>query len=160
MTDTQDAIRPTPERHRHDEITVPSQDRDHQHHRPARVETQTQIDRLERRKSIDANQAEAGRRYFSDAYHAGSVPRATISGSERVDRSTESASDRVVAATQRRRLAIRALGELVGIVEWVCVDDHAPQAWAIRRREHPMAGIAVTRVALTALAKHYGIIRV
>jgi hypothetical protein len=159
MTDAQDAIRPTSERFRHDEITVPQQDRDHQHHRPARVETQTQIDRLERRKSISPEQAEAGRRYFADAYHAGTVPRAAVSGSERVDRSPESVSDCYVAATQRRRHAIKALGDLVSVVEWVCVDDLSANTWAMRRGEFPGAGIAVLRIALTTLAKHYGIIR-
>ncbi len=160
MTDTLDtATRPTSERFQHDEITIPSQDRDHQHHRPARVETQTQIDRLERRKNITPELAEAGRRYFGDAYYAGTVPRAAASGSERVDRSPESLSERYVAATQRRRHAIRALGDLVGVVEWVCVDDLSPYSWALKQGEFPGAGIAVLRIALLTLAKHYGIAR-
>jgi hypothetical protein len=159
MTDTQDAIRPTQERFTHDEITIPSQDRDHQHHRPARVETQTQIDRLERRKNITPEQAEAGRRYFQDAYYAGTVPRASVSGSERVDRSVETVSDRYVASTQRRRHAIKALGDLVPVVEWVCVDDLSPYSWALKQGEFPGAGIAVLRIALLTLAKHYGIVR-
>ena len=159
MTDTQDAIRPTQERFTHDEITIPSQDRDHQHHRPARVETQTQIDRCEKRKNISAEQAEAGRRYFADAYYSGTVPRTAVSGSERVDRSPESLSDRYVAATQRRRHAIKALGDLVGVVEWVCVDDLSPTSWALKHGEFPGAGIAVFRIALTTPSKHYGIVR-
>lgn len=159
MTDTQDAIRPTRERATHDEITIPQQDRDHQHHRPARVETQTQLDRLERRKSISPELAEAGRRYFQDAYYAGTVPRAATSGSERVDRSPEALSDRYVAASQRRRHAIKALGDLVGVVEWVCVDDLSPYSWAMKQGEFPGAGIAVLRIGLLTLAKHYGIVK-
>lgn len=158
MTEDQPAIRPTKERARHDQITTPEKDRDHQHERPARVETQTQIDRYERRKSIDPDQAEAARRYFADAYYGGAVPRLGVVGIERVDKSPEALSERYVAAVQRRKHAVRALGVgLVSIVEWVAVDDHSAEAWSIKRGEHPRFGITLLRLALGVLVKHYGI---
>ena len=160
MTDQPDPIRSTRFRHQHDEITTPEKDRNHQDERPQRVETQTQIDRLERRKSIEETQAEPARRYFADAYYSGTVPSASRGALDRVDGTCEAFSERHVAASQRRANAIRALGcDLTQVVEWVCVDDYSPQTWAIKRREHPMAGIAVFRVAMTALAKHYGLVR-
>ena len=164
MTD-QSPIRPTPELHNHHQITTPERDRAHQQERPARVETQTQIDRYERRKVFDRDQpslneamAEACRRYFADAYYSGTVPRASSITSDRVDGSCEAISERHVAATQRRRHAIKALGELFSIMEWVCVDDHSAEAWAIKSRQHPMSGITVLRLGSTVLAKHYGLI--
>lgn len=158
MSDTHAPIRPTPELHRHHEITTPERDRDNQHERPARVETQTQLDRYFRRKSISEDMHEAGCRYFADAYYSGAVPHGAGSYGERLDRSAEAFSERFVAATQRRRHAIRALGlGLVPIVEFVCVDDHAAEGWAIRRKEHPRAGIALLRLALEVLVKHYGL---
>ena len=151
-------LRPTPERHRHDEITIPDIDRENQTPRPGRIETQTQIDRYERRKSISEEQAEAGRRYFADAYYAGAVGRTGSCASERVDRSPEAFSERYVAARQRRAHAIRALGlGLVPIVEFVAVDDHSAEAWAVKRKEHPRFGITLLRLALSVLVKHYGI---
>ena len=152
-------IRPTAELARHHLVVVPERDREHQVERPARVEDQTQLDRLERRKSISEEMADAGRRYFSDAYYSGTIAKSG-GGLERVDRSPEAFSERYVAAIQRRRHAIRALGELYFVTEWVCVDDHSAQTYAIRRGEHPMAGIELLRVALTQLAKHYGILKV
>ena len=158
------AIRPLSHRYQHDIIFVPERDRDHQQERPARVETQTQIDRLERRKSITEDQAEAGRKYYTDAYYAGVVPRGRVSVGDRVSGSCEDASEeainRHIAVKDRRAKAIRALGELVSIAEWVCVDDYPAESWAIRRREHPRAGIAIARVMLTTLAKHYGLTKV
>lgn len=157
MTEAQ-PLRPTPERHRHDEITIPEIDRENQAPRPGRIETQTQIDRYERRKSIDEAQAEAARRYFADAYYAGAVPSTVACLGERVDRSPEAFSERHIAARQRRAHAIRALGMgLGGIVEWVCVDDHSAEAWAVKRKEHPRFGITLLRLALSVLVKHYGI---
>lgn len=157
MTDAT-PIRPTPELHRHHEITTPERDNVNQHDRPARVETQTQLDRYLRRKSISEEMHEAGSRYFADAYYSGAIPHGSSCVGERLDRSAETFSERYVAATERRRNAIRALGlGLVPITEWVCCDDHAAEGYAIRRREHPRAGIAILRLALEALVKHYGL---
>lgn len=140
------AVRPTPELHRHHEITTPERDRDNNYDRPSRIETQTQLDRYLRRKSITEDMHESGCRYFADAYYSGAVPHGSSCVGERLDRSPEAFSDRFVAATQRRRHAIRALGlGLVPITEWVCCDDRAAEGYAIRRREHPRAGPAYCR---------------
>lgn len=163
-------IRPTKERHRHDEITIPEKDKTNQHDRPARVETQSQIDRYERRqllksgddeqsKRLNAILAEAGHRYFTDAYYAGSVPRPLALSAERVDRSAESLSDRHMAAVFRRNQAIRALDQtFVQILEWVCVEDHSAQSWAMKHGHFADAGIVILRLALLALARHYGLL--
>lgn len=157
MTD-EAPIRPTQELHRHHDISIPEKDRNHTEERPARVETQTFIDRYERRKSIDEEQAEAARRYFSDAYFSGRVPMGHSLIGERVDRSIETVSDRYVAAYQRRKHALRALGEgLTPICDWVCVEDRSAEAWSVSRKEHPRFGITLLRLALTVLVKHYGI---
>lgn len=157
MTD-ESPIRPTQELHRHHEISIPEKDRNHTKERPARVVTQTHIDRYERRKSIDEDQAEAGRRYFTDAYYSGHVPMVCSLIGERVDRSVETVSDRYVAAYQRRKHARIALGEgLTAICDWVCVEDRSAEAWSVSRKEHPRFGITLLRLALTVLVKHYGI---
>lgn len=159
MSELEAPIRPTAHRHQHDEISIPERDRDHQNDRPARIETQTQIDRYHRRKSITEDQAEAGRRYFVDAYYSGRIPISHALVGERVDRAVETVSDRYVAAYQRRKHAMRALGGgLIEIAEWVCCEDMAAESYAIRRREHPRAGIAILRLALETLAQHYGLV--
>lgn len=163
-------IRPTPELHRHHVITLPERGFDNADEKPARVETQTHIDRYELRgqlcqgddeqsKRTNEAMAEAGRRYYRDAYYGGAVPIGKSCIGERLDRSPETLSERYEGARHRRAKAILALGEMWTIIEWVCVDDNSPRAWAIKRGEHPAAGIALLRVALRHLAKHYGLIR-
>jgi hypothetical protein len=150
-------LRPTPERHRHDAITVPERDREHQQDRPARVETQTKIDRYEHSKNITSDQATAARRYFADAYRAGMVPAPSQVRYDRVDGARAETSDTAASAAGRRDNAIRALGGLVAIVEFVVIEDLTAGQWAKAHGEHPAAGIAILRLGLTALAKHYGI---
>lgn len=157
MTDAT-PIRPTRELHRHHQVTEPPIDRENPNPRPARVETQTQIDRYAKRKSIDENQAEAARIYFRDAYYAGRISPVSSLIGERLDRSAESFSDRYVAAYARRGNALRALGEgLQPIVDWVVVEDHSAEAWSVKRREHPRFGITLLRLGLDVLVKHYGL---
>lgn len=155
IMEDQAPIRPTPERHRHDEITEPPIDRDNPKGRPARVETQTQIDRYERRKSISPEHAEAARVYFRDAYYAGRISPVSSLIGERLDRSAEAFSDRYVAAYARRGHALRALGPLSKIADHVIIEDHSAEAYAIKRSEHPRFGIVLLREALEALHKHY-----
>ena len=153
-------VRPTRHRHQHDVIDTPERDRDHQEERPSYVQTQTQIDRYERRKSIDEKQAEACRRYYTDAYKAGVVSRASTLSPDRVDGARGDMSESADAAWGRRTKALAALGtELTSIADHVCIHEGAAEAWAISRREHPRAGIAVFRIAATTLAKHFGIIK-
>lgn len=123
--------------------------------------TQTHLDRYEVRGSIDQYQAEAGRIYYRHAYYAGAVPSPAQSGAERVDGNpTTGGLVRGLSAKESRDRAILVLGsELFRIVEAVCVEDRAAEAWAIEKKEHPRAGIAILRIALTTLAKHYGLIR-
>ena len=120
-------------------------------------------DRPEHIKEQNAIRAEACRRYYADAYYSGTVPRSKCSAGERVSGGIEDQSEeaiaRHIAVKTKRANAIRALGELVAIAEWVCVDDYSPAAFASRRGEHPMAGIALFRVAAAQLAKHYGLMK-
>lgn len=153
-------VRPTPERHRHDAITIPERDRENQRERPARVETQTKIDRYENSKNITPEHAAAARRYFEDAYRAGMVPAPSQVRYDRVDGARSDVSDTAAAAAGRRANAIRALGDaLVPITEFVVIEDLPAGQWASAHGEQPAAGIAILRLALTALARHYGIIK-
>lgn len=160
-----EAIRPTPELLRKHIVTIPERGFDNADLKPARVETQTHIDRYELRGQLDSDPkqnevlAEAGRRYQRDAYYGGAIPVGKSCIGERLDRSPETLSERYEAARHRRAKAILALGGLFPIVEWVCVDDNPPRAWAIRKGEHPSAGMAIFKIGLRTLAIHYGLLR-
>lgn len=168
----QSAVRPTPERHRHDIITIPERDAEHWEERPARIETQTQLDRYERRGLLcpgsdeDSRKqnrmlATAGRRYFEQAFKAGRVPSfCKPFAAERVDSSLHTEhSDTQLAAMHGRKLAQQALGTgLVPIADWVCINDYGADAWAVKKGQRSTSGITVLRLALTVLANHYGLV--
>lgn len=169
--DQAEAIRPTRERHQHDIIAIPERDRENQIERPARVETYSQIDRYERRQALcrgvdeqakarNTLLAEAGRRYFEDAYVAGSVPRPKAWVLDRVDNAgSGDFSQRRITAISNRRQALEALGVgLTPIAEWVCVDDLSAESWAMKKGQLASSGITVLRISLTVLAKHYGLL--
>lgn len=146
---------------RHHRIRIEDRDPQNPGKKRARVETQTHLDRYFVRGSIDHYQAEAGRIYYRHAYYAGACPKPVQSGNERVDRGFAAGSPlQGLSARESRDRAIIALGpELVRIAEAVVVDDRSAEAFAIEKKEHPRAGIALLRVALTTLARHYGLIR-
>lgn len=145
---------------KHHKLRIEERDPQNPGKKRARVETQTHLDRYLKRESITVEQGEAGRIYFLSAYYSGAIPRPAAGNQDRVDGARFATQEAPVSARQKRTKAIAALGrELFGIAEAVIVDDRAAEAWAIEHGEHPRAGIAVLRVALTTLARHYGLIR-
>jgi hypothetical protein len=157
------AIRPTPQRHRHDAIEVPAVDRSNPTARPARVETQTTIDRYKRRKTLTEDQLSAAYRWHALAERSSRFPKSTMSWQGTVNGSSEDLHDAQVSAGIQRDAGITYLNRLdtdfTSIVDHVCVHDFAAESWAIRRDLHPMRGIKTLRLALDRLCKHYGITR-
>ena len=161
--DGRPALRPTPQRHRHDAIEVPPVDRTNPTARPARVETQTTLDRYKRRKTLTEDQLTAAYRWFGLAARSKRFPKATMSWTGPVNGSGDDLHDAQVSAGIQRDQGITFLNSLdtdmTSIVDHVCVHDYAAESWAITRRLHPMKGIKLLRLALDRLCKHYGITR-
>lgn len=161
--DGRPAIRPTPERLRHDAIEVPPVDRTNQIARPARVETQSTLDRYKRRRVLTDDQLAAGYRWHSLAARSKRFPKATMSWAGPVNGSGDDLQDAQVSAGIQRDNGITFLNsldtDLTSIVDHVCVHDYAAESWAITRGIHPMRGIKTLRIALDRLCKHYGITR-
>lgn len=157
------AIRPTPERLRHDAIEVPPVDRTNQIARPARVETQSTLDRYKRRKTLTEDQLAAGYRWHALAARSKRFPKATMSWAGPVNGSGDDLQDAQVSAGIQRDNGITFLNsldtDLTSIMDHVCVHDFAAESWAIKRNLHPMKGIKTLRIALDRLCKHYGITR-
>lgn len=169
--DGRPAIRPTRERSRHDAIDVPPTDRTNPTARPARVETQTTLDRYKRRKTLTEDQLAAAYRWFGLAARSKRFPKATMSWTGPINGSwtgpivseDDTLQDGQAAAAIQRDAGITFLNsldtDLTSIVDHVCVDDYAAESWAIKRNLHPMKGIKTLRLALDRLCKHYGITR-
>lgn len=157
------ALRPTPHRHRHDAIEVPPTDRANPIARPARVETQTTLDRYARRKTLTTDQLAAAYRWHSLAARSKRFPRCTMSWSGPVNGVSDDLHDAQVSAGIQRDQGITFLNsldtDLTSIVDHVCVHDYAAESWAIKMGLHPMKGIKTLRLALDRLCKHYGITR-
>lgn len=157
------ALRPTRERLRHDAIDIPAIDRENQIARPARVETQTMLDRYKRRKTLTEDQLAAAYRWHSYAARSKRFPKATMSWQGPVNGSSDDLQDGQVSAGIQRDNGIKFLNsldtDLTSIVDHVCVHDFAAESWAITRKLHPMKGIKTLRLALDRLCKHYGLTR-
>lgn len=157
----QTVIRPTQERFRHDVVFVPERDREHQEDRPARIETQTMLDRYRRRKTLEEHQLAAGEKFAEHTARSGRFPKLAMAWAKPVNGVTKSFHDEQVAAGISRDRAIQHLARsdlsYPFVVEHVCVAGLAAESWAIRNNLHPMKGIKTLRLALDSLAKHYGI---
>jgi hypothetical protein len=120
------------------------------------------------RPLLSTQQVEAGERLARDFWHAQLAPRVTanwsaLAPSERTRRSAPGfgveMSDGVVAARQRFHRALDTVGaELAGVLVDICCHDiglaaaEAARGWPLRSAK------VVLEVALTALARHYGLI--
>src|SRR5581483_1197392 len=113
-------------------------------------------------------QFDAGERLAADYWHAQLMPRVTAdwsaaAGNRRTRRAAPGAGvelgDNVVAARQRVARALTAVGpELAGILVDVCCHE---VGLATAERAHGLpqrSGKVVLQLALTSLARHYGII--
>jgi hypothetical protein len=140
----------------------------------AQARRESALQWLRRRKDKDGRplltepQFQAGERLAADFWHAGLQPRVTANWSaaarsERTRRSTPGAGvemrDAVVAARQRVARALEAVGpELAGILLDVCCHDIGLAA-AEQARGWPLRSAKIVLdLALTALARHYGLI--
>lgn len=162
-------ILPTPERHRHDLITLPTGNPESVPY--SRVDTQMMVDRLEVRgllcpgadetsKAQNRIMGMAGRRYYEDAFKSGGTQKVAPFCADRVNASrSDSLSYCKAAAMDARKRAQLALGtELVPIADWVCVNDLPAKAWALKHRKAPRTAMAMLRRALSVLAAHYGFV--
>lgn len=119
------------------------------------------------RRFIDARQLEAGERFEADFRHARIGPRMTSSwsvapsgqgGARAAPGFGVDLADSVVAARQRVTAALDALGpELDGIVLDVCGLQIGVEEAERRRGWPPRSGKVVLALALSRLARHYGL---
>jgi hypothetical protein len=129
---------------------------------------------LRRRRDKDGQplitepQFAAGERLGADFWHAQLSPRVTadwsgIASSRRTPRAAPGAGtelgDHVVAARQRVHKALHAVGpELAGILVEVCCHDVGLEAAGCAQGWPQRAAKVVLQLALTALARHYGLL--
>lgn len=116
---------------------------------------------------ISAAQFDAGERLRADYWHAQLMPRVTTSWSLPVGKGGSPAfragveiSDCAIAARERVQRALKAVGpELAGVLIDVCCHlqglEHAERSAGWPQR----SGKVVLQIALTALARHYGLDR-
>jgi hypothetical protein len=141
---------------------------------PTRATQERPLAWLRRRKDKDGQplvtepQFNAGERLAADFWHAQLMPRVTAdwsaaATSRRTRRAVPGAgvemSDNVAAARQRVHRALDAVGpELAGMLVDVCCHEIGLEA-AERIQGWPQrSGKLVLRLALTSLARHYGLI--
>lgn len=123
----------------------------------------------EGRTLISAVQYEAGERLRADFWFAQMTPRVTATwagtaSSRRERRATPGTGvemqDQVIAAIERVRRALKSVGpELCGVLIDVCC--HLKGIEDAERAQHlpQRSGKVVLQLALTALARHYGLVR-
>jgi hypothetical protein len=120
------------------------------------------------RALLSEPQFQAGERLAADFRHAGLLPRVTANWSavapgvrrrRAAPDSGNEASDRAVAARQRVHAALDAVGpELAGILLDVCCFDAGLEATGRAARWPRGAARVVLELALTRLARHYGLL--
>ncbi len=135
---------------------------------------ETPLKWLRRRKDKDGRplltdaQFQAGERLATDFWHAQLEPRVTanwsvLAPSDRIRRSAPGVGvemrDAVVAARQRFHRALDTVGPgLAGLLLDVCCHDIGLEAAEKARAWPPRSAKVVLDMALTALARHYGLI--
>ena len=141
---------------------------------PMRAAPEGSLAWLRRRRDKDGlplitePQFSAGERLGADFWHAQLTPRVTadwsgIATSRRTRRAAPGAGvemgDHVVAARQRIRRALDAVGpELAGILVDVCCHDVGLEAAGRAQGWPQRAAKVVLQLALTSLARHYGLL--
>lgn len=147
---TDDAIRPTPQRLRHDDVLIPAIDRDHPTPRPGKVVSQTILDRYRAHRILTESQVNALEIYQFDWYLSGRGQRVTSSYGGRSSPSHGDQSNMQISAGQRRDRTIMALDRQnpiwAPVVEAVTVDDMAVGS----------GGLVNLRLAADFLHKYYG----
>jgi hypothetical protein len=121
------------------------------------------------RSLISAVQYEAGERLRADFWFAQMTPRVTASwagtaSSRRERRTTPGAGveiqDQIIAAIDRVRRALKSVGpELCGVLIDVCCHLKGIEDAERAQRLPQRSGKVVLQLALTALARHYGLVR-
>lgn len=159
----QEAVRPTPERIAKGGVIVPKTDRTHQAARPARVETQTMLDRYRKRKTMDEALIDACERWAAIAHMTGRFPALSSNLQPRVCGAVSWLQDSQVAAGIQRDQAVRHLADWNTlhplVMDHVCVEDGSAEGWAKRMGLKPWQGIEVLRVAAERTARYFGIIK-
>ncbi len=127
-----------------------------------RVDRQTVLDRYKARKQLgDEKQTErryhAGTRLYADWYRGARQPSVVAQMGDRII-GGESSTEVGARARERYVQAVRATGQgLSHVLIHVCCLDHSAEDWAKSTHRHPKSGMEILRIALDALADHYGL---
>jgi len=129
-----------------------------------RVDRQTVLDRYKARKQLgDEKQEErrynAGTRLYADWFRGARQPSVVAQMGDRII-GAESTTEVGARARERYIQAVRALGPKDGlshVLIHVCCLDHSAEDWARTTNRHPKSGMEILRIALDALADHYGL---
>jgi len=123
-----------------------------------RVTTQTQCDRYFKRGEIDARQFDASERFLSAWYLGCRGARVTSNYDVRIPSSSTSAENHVGNARRTIRAALEAVGrQLSPILVHTCGLDLPANEWASKHGYSKRSGLTVLKLALDALAEHFGL---
>lgn len=154
----------TPEARRQAIHLVEQPDPQDRQTRRLRIEVQDQIDWYLKRAYLTQVQADALRKWQSDAYLAGSMPGCIAQYERRIPSGLDHVSDIRVAAQARRDNAIAFLAvfgaQAALMVEAVAVDGKAAGRWYLERfGGSPNEALKQLCKYADGLAKHYGLAR-
>ena len=122
----------------------------------ARV-SNSQLDRMYKRSEISYRQFDAGERFASAWYIGCRGTTVTANYDVRIPSSSLEVEQHVVRARRSVKKALDAVGPLAAIVVHVAGLDLAASEWAVMHDHDKRSGITVLRMALDALADHYGV---
>jgi len=123
----------------------------------ARVLTVSMIDRYRHKKQITVKQSDAALKLRADWEMAGRQMAVTGTYGQAGQGNPEM-SDMAALASARYVKATRAVGvELSPILVHVALLDGSASDWAKTTQREPKSGIEILRLALDALARHYGL---
>jgi hypothetical protein len=146
----------TPERYRHGDV-IEMRETIRAGVKAARVTTTSMVHRYLHRKEIDARQFSASQRLLED-WEAAGRRMAVTSSYGQSGGGQQTMTDKAAMANKRYIAAIRSVGqELSPILAHVVLVDESAAGWAKAAHQSPKSGITVLRLALDALARHYGL---
>ena len=124
----------------------------------ARVASQTKLDRYRIRKCITGRQYDAGNDLYQLWIKCGQAQRVTSSYQPRITDSTKRKTAGQESALQAFHDALKAVGpKLSPVLMDVCIADLSAASWAASELGRADDGIVILRLALDALADHFGL---
>lgn len=124
------------------------------------VRVQSRLERMHKRGEVTAEQRQAGEKFALDMEQAQRSTRSCLDFD--IAQGGDVAPSRLGAHRAEAEMAVRDAMQVMGlmvwpVVVWVAVDGRSAKDWALSNGKAGRDGLAVLRVGLDALVKHYAI---